>query len=210
MYFVFEVFGETFIPSCLKKAEGEHPANENSNNILNSNYESEEVHHLCRKATIFILIKLFSIMSRHWPFNKMASEKDRHLYSSGLCFISLCKRMCFLRTCIDINWVWDHFLPNDLIFWYRSLFCWRLYFKSWAIIGIGDLKEWFSFIMVRTTAVSTNKRQLIPMLNKIAREALMSRIFGTLYYDIFQWRIETIIVTEIWMRFLCALCQPWR
>ncbi|RMX43794.1 hypothetical protein pdam_00019753 [Pocillopora damicornis] len=36
------VFGETFIPSCLKKAEGEHPANENSNNILTSNYESEE------------------------------------------------------------------------------------------------------------------------------------------------------------------------
>lgn len=51
--------------------------------------------------------------------------------------------------------------------------------------------------MVRTTAVSTNKRQLVPMLNKIAREALMSRIFGILYYDIFQWRIETIIVTEI-------------
>ena len=103
-------------------------------------------------------------MSRHWPFNKMASEKDRHLYSSGLCFISLCKRMCFLRTCIDINWVQDHFLPNDLIFWYRSLFCRRLYFKLWAIIGIGDLKEWFSSIMVRTTAVSTNKRQLVPML----------------------------------------------
>ena len=51
--------------------------------------------------------------------------------------------------------------------------------------------------MVRTTAVSTNRRQLVPMLNKIAREVLMSLIFGALYYDIFQWRIETIIVTEI-------------